>query len=93
MLRHCAGSYTLLQLSNIDKAYGSAEKPVRALRGVSLGVGKGEFGAILGPSGSGKSTLLNVIGMLERPDRGRLRIAGVDIETASREERARLRNR
>ena len=93
MFFNYAGFYTLLQLSSIDKVYGAAERPVRALRDVSLSVAKGEFGAILGPSGSGKSTLLNVIGMLERPDRGRLRIAGVDIETASREERARLRNR
>ena len=83
----------MLHLNNIDKSYGSVARPVRALRGVSLSVAEGEFGAILGPSGSGKSTLLNIIGLLERPDRGRLRFGDVDVENASCEERARLRNR
>ena len=83
----------MLHLNNIDKSYGSVARPVRALRGVSLSIAEGEFGAILGPSGSGKSTLLNIIGLLERPDRGRLRFGDVDVENASREERARLRNR
>ena len=93
MLGNYAGLYTLLQLSNINKTYGSAARPVRALRGVSLSVAKGEFGAILGPSGSGKSTLLNIIGLLEQPDRGQLHFEGVDVGTASLEKRAHLRNR
>ena len=83
----------MLHLSSIDKTYVSVAKPVPALSGVSLSLAQGEFSAILGPSGSGKSTLLNIIGLLERPDRGQLQFEGVDVASASREERARLRNR
>lgn len=83
----------MLQLDNIKKTYGPVARPVRALRGVSLDVAEGEFCAVVGPSGSGKSTLLNIIGLLERPDCGRLRVGGVDVGNATREESARLRNR
>jgi putative ABC transport system ATP-binding protein len=71
---------TVLELEGVTKRYG-AEPPVEALRGVDLAVAEGELLAIMGPSGSGKSTLLHIMGTLERPSEGTLRIAGVDTET------------
>lgn len=71
----------VLELKNLTKTYMMGQVPVEALRGVSLSVYKGDFIAVLGPSGSGKSTLLNMIGALDRPTSGSLRIKGVDIST------------
>jgi len=65
--------------------------PVHALRGVSLEVGAGEICCILGRSGSGKSSLLHVLGALERPTRGQVRVNGVELSTASEQERVKLR--
>lgn len=64
-----------LELADVKKEY-PGTPPVRALRGVSLRIGQGELTAIVGPSGSGKSTLLHVIGTLERPSSGEVRIDG-----------------
>jgi len=68
----------VLELREVTKTYGS-QSPVTALRAVSLTVREGELVAIVGPSGSGKTTLLHVIGTLERPTSGTVRVAGLDV--------------
>jgi putative ABC transport system ATP-binding protein len=67
----------VLQLEDVTKVYGEPTQ-VSALRGVSFAVERGELVAILGPSGSGKSTLLHVMGTLEQPSTGVVRVNGVD---------------
>jgi putative ABC transport system ATP-binding protein len=64
---------------------------IRALDGVSLTVRRGEFLAIVGPSGSGKSTLLNLMGTLDRPDEGSVRIGGTDVASMSDRQLSRFR--
>jgi putative ABC transport system ATP-binding protein len=71
-----------LELIDIVKEY-AGEPPVRALDSVSLEVQHGELAAIVGPSGSGKSTLLHIIGTLDRPTSGIVRVAGVDTSEMS----------
>ena len=62
----------------MDKIYGEGETAVHALNDVSLSVNKGEFLLIVGSSGSGKSTLLNMIGLLDKPTKGKVFIDGID---------------
>lgn len=69
----------ILQAQNLKKIYGSGENAVHALDGVSLSVEKGEFAAIVGTSGSGKSTLLHMLGGLDRPTSGTVKVDGKDI--------------
>jgi putative ABC transport system ATP-binding protein len=81
-----------LHLSRVDvdgvcKRYRIGDLTVTALEDITLHVDKAEFVVILGPSGSGKTTLLNLIGALDVPTEGTLRIAGVDLSRASRRER------
>src|SRR5690349_484887 len=82
----------VLELEKVTKVYGE-EPPVFALRGVSFTVQRGELVAIVGPSGSGKSTLLHVVGTLERPSSGVVRIGGVDAARLSDRELSLLRAR
>lgn len=65
---------------------------VDALRGVSLTIGQGDYVAVVGPSGSGKSTLMHLLGALDRPTTGSLRIGGRDVAGMSQDELARVRN-
>ena len=69
----------LLEAQDLCKTYGSGETAVHALRHATFSVPKGEFVAVVGESGSGKSTLLNLIGALDTPTGGRVRIDGKDI--------------
>ncbi len=61
---------------------------MRALRGLTLRIRPGEYVAVMGPSGSGKSTLLNILGLLDRPERGSLPLEGRDVTTLSADEQA-----
>ena len=69
----------LLQVKNLCKTYGSGETAIKALKDVSFSVQKGEYVAVVGESGSGKSTLLNLIGGLDTPTSGEVRIDGNNI--------------
>jgi putative ABC transport system ATP-binding protein len=80
----------VLELERVTKRY-PGDPPVDALRGIDLRVDEGELVGLLGPSGSGKSTLLHVVGTLERPSDGVVRVAGVDTRGLSDVEVAGLR--
>jgi putative ABC transport system ATP-binding protein len=81
------------RLRNVHKTFDVLTAPVRALRGVDLEIGRGEFVALTSASGSGKSTLLNVVAGLDRPDDGSVRVAGLDVDRAAADQLARLRRR
>ncbi len=80
----------VLELDAVTKRY-PAQPPVIALDEVSFEVGRGELVAIVGPSGSGKSTLLHVMGTLDRPSEGTVRVSGFDVSTLNDRELAGLR--
>jgi macrolide transport system ATP-binding/permease protein len=82
----------MIVLDNISKTYQMGETTVKALRGVSLHIERGEFVSLIGTSGSGKSTLLHTIGLLDRPDTGILRINGQDTSQLSDEDISSLRS-
>ncbi|GAY08631.1 ABC transporter, ATP-binding protein [Pseudonocardia sp. N23] len=82
-----------LVVRGLRKTYEAETAPVRALRGVDLTVGHGEFVALMGPSGSGKSTLLHLLAGLDRADEGSVTLAGVRTEELSGSRLARLRRR
>jgi putative ABC transport system ATP-binding protein len=90
--RRAAGPTPVLELAGVVKEY-PGDPPVTALAGVDLRIGAGELAAIVGPSGSGKSTLLHVMGTLERPTAGRVRIAGQDTSAMSDSQLSGLRAR
>lgn len=83
----------LIETENLARIYELDAGRVVALQGVSLGVGRGEFVAVMGPSGSGKSTFMNLVGCLDRPSAGRYRLAGHAVETLDADGLASLRNR
>lgn len=82
----------VIELRSIERTYISGEVEVRAVRGVSLTIGQGEFVAIMGASGSGKSTMMNTLGCLDRPTGGTYLLDGIDISKLNRDELANIRN-
>jgi putative ABC transport system ATP-binding protein len=80
----------VLDVDDVTKSY-PGEPPVEALRGVTLTVGAGELVGIVGPSGSGKTTLLQLMGTLDRPTTGRVRITGLDVAAMADDDVAYLR--
>jgi len=81
----------IIEIRDLRKIYRMGDVEVPALRGVDLGVRKGEFLAVIGPSGSGKSTLFHVLGGLTPPTSGTIRINGRDLIAMSDAERTELR--
>ncbi len=82
----------LIDIRDITKVYEMGEEKVHALSGVTLGVSKGEYIAIMGPSGSGKSTLMNLIGCLDTPSSGSYILNGREVGTMTDDELAAIRN-
>ena len=80
----------VLDVDDVTKSY-SGEPPVQALRGVSLAIGQGELVGIVGPAGSGQTTLMQLMGTLDRPTSGQVRITGLDVATMADDEVAYLR--
>ena len=83
----------MIRGENLTKVYGMGSVEVRALDGVDVEIGKGEFVGVMGASGSGKSTLLHMLGLLDRPSAGSLVIDGVDVTRLSEAEREAFRLR
>jgi putative ABC transport system ATP-binding protein len=82
----------VVKLEGIHKTYSNGEIEVRAVRGVSIDIQRGEFVALMGASGSGKSTLMNLLGCLDRPTSGRFLLDGIDVSGLDRNQRADIRN-
>ncbi|HNQ12528.1 MAG TPA: ABC transporter ATP-binding protein [Bacteroidia bacterium] len=83
----------MIQTQNLSKIYESGDLQTRALHSVNLQIPDGEFVAIMGPSGSGKSTLLNILGMLDKPNKGAYIFKGVDVSDFSEKQRATMRKK
>ncbi len=83
----------IIRLEGVVKIYRTGDVVTYGLRGVDLVVRRGEFIAIMGPSGSGKTTLLNIMGLLDKPTRGKVFVCGEDVSKLSPRKMAYLRNR
>ncbi len=83
----------MVSLAGLSKGFGAGETRIEVLRDLDFEVEKGKMLAVVGPSGVGKSTLLHIIGLLDRPDDGRLELDGQEVGALDGEARARLRNR
>jgi putative ABC transport system ATP-binding protein len=85
------GTDPVVELEDVTKVYRQGDQQVEALRGLTMVVGSGEFTAVCGPSGSGKTTALNLIGALDTPTSGTVRLEGADLGTLSRQALSHLR--
>ncbi len=81
----------MIRLTEIERIFPVGGETVHALSDVNFTVSKGEYVAIMGPSGSGKSTLLNIIGLLDRPDRGVYSLEGLDTTELTDDQQASVR--
>jgi putative ABC transport system ATP-binding protein len=88
-----AASPSLIDMQGLEKTYVVGEEKVRALRGVTFSIARGEYVAIMGPSGSGKSTLMNLIGCLDTPTAGSYSLNGHSVQAMTDDDLARVRNR
>ena len=86
-----AGQNTVIQLENVWKIYQMGDVQVPALSGIDLEIERGEFLAIAGASGSGKSTMMNLIGCLDLPSKGKIRLDGTDIASLRESQLAQIR--
>jgi putative ABC transport system ATP-binding protein len=86
-----AAAPVIAEASGVTRTFGSGPIAVRALRGVSLSIRRGELVAVSGPSGSGKTTLLNIMGGLDRPDSGSVRVDGRELTAMNDRERTVMR--
>lgn len=84
---------TILELSHVSKIYRMDDMEFRAISDISISVKEGEYVAIMGPSGSGKSTLMHIIGCLDLPTEGSIRLSDVDVMKAKEKELASIRNK
>ncbi|WP_141590047.1 MULTISPECIES: ABC transporter ATP-binding protein [unclassified Myxococcus] len=91
-MSQASGAGPLIQVENITRVFHVGGEEVRALRGVSFGINRGEWVAIIGQSGSGKSTMMNVLGCLDTPSSGRYMLNGKDVSRMSDDELAVIRN-
>ena len=93
--RHRRGNEgdVMIELQGVQRHYAMSGQTVKALAGVDLRIGQGEFVAITGPSGSGKSSLLNILGCLDHPNAGHYLFEGRDVATFDDEASSDLRNR
>src|SRR5438874_6050754 len=82
----------MITLNNIDKVYRTERVETLALQNINLDIADGEFVSIMGPSGCGKSTLLNLIGLLDKPTKGKLLLDGMHINGAGDRSLAKMRN-
>jgi putative ABC transport system ATP-binding protein len=83
----------IVETEDLIKEYRVGDRPLFAVRDVSVKIAKGEFVAVMGPSGSGKSTFMNLLGCLDSPSAGRYLLAGEDVSRLERDALARIRNR
>ncbi len=82
---------SMVDVRDVTRTYGSGPTATAALRGITFTIGEGQLVALRGRSGSGKTTLLNVVGGLDTPDGGTVRVAGHDVTAMGERERMRLR--
>lgn len=85
-------SQNILEISDLKREFVMGSEKVRALKGITFNVQKGEFVTIMGSSGSGKSTLLNMLGCLDKQSSGSYRLDGIDVKNLDRNALARFRN-
>ena len=83
----------IIEVKGLEKTYHLGDIEVNALRGVSFGIEKSQFAAIMGPSGSGKSTLMHIIGCLDSPSKGEYHLNGNNVTNMSEDRLAKIRNK